>query len=67
MNTKIAYSVHETAELLGVSRAWLYQRWALGDGPPRCRVGSRTLIPADTLASWLEAHAVTAPSVSGVV
>lgn len=50
---KLAYSVLETSRLLGVSRAWLYHRWAIGDGPPRCKVGSRTLVPAENLRQWL--------------
>lgn len=58
MTTKLAYSITEVSHLLGVSRAWLYQRWAAGDGPPRSKIGSRTLIPADTLATWIEQHVV---------
>jgi predicted DNA-binding transcriptional regulator AlpA len=61
---KLAYSVFETTVLLGVSRAWLYQRWALGEGPPRCKVGSRTLIPAQGLSEWL-ARRTEVPSQGG--
>lgn len=53
---RLAYSVAETASLLSVSRAWLYQRWANGDGPPRFKIGSRTLIPAEPLAEWIAAQ-----------
>jgi len=55
---RLTYSVAETASLLSVSRAWLYQLWSKGDGPPRVKIGSRILIPADALACWLEQHAI---------
>ena len=48
--------IGEAARLLGVSRAWLYQRWLNGDGPPKCKVGSRTLIPAAGLSDWLDQY-----------
>jgi excisionase family DNA binding protein len=69
LQMRLAYSVAETAQLLSVSRAWLYQLWAKGDGPPRVKIGSRTLIPADALSAWLEhrsseARTVDKPEVS---
>jgi len=61
MTDRVAYSVKEVARLLGVSRAWLYQCWKRGEGPPRCRVGCRTLIPAQELLEWLDRQSVCAP------
>ena len=58
IDARVAYSVQEAAQMLGVSRAWLYERWANGDGPPRCRVGSRILIPANFIREWLAAQSV---------
>ena len=56
---RLAYSVAEVAVILGVSRAWLYERWSVGDGPPRAKIGSRTLIPAEGLEAWLKCRTVT--------
>lgn len=55
---RLAYSVSEVAAMLGVSRAWIYQQWAEGNGPARRKIGSRTLITAVALDDWLNSRAV---------
>ena len=65
MTSKIAYSVKEAAKLLGVSRAWLYHLWAGGVGPPRYKIGARTLVPVDGLEAWLKRHEVEPQNVRG--
>jgi excisionase family DNA binding protein len=58
MEERIAYSVTEVAHLLSVSRSWLYRLWQEGKGPPRVRVGGRTLILAAALQDWLNSNAL---------
>lgn len=55
--SKLTYSVAETARVLGVSRPTVYR---LIDRPdfPSVRVGSRVLIPCGLLEVWLEERAV---------
>ncbi len=50
---RIAYSINEAAEASGLSRAFIYAEWHAGRGPPRVKVGKRTLIMVDALRSWL--------------
>jgi excisionase family DNA binding protein len=52
---KIALSVSEAAEALGVSRVTLYQYIRRQDFPS-ARIGRRVLIPRDKLKEWLEAQ-----------
>ena len=52
---KIALSVTEAAEALGVSRVTLYQYLKRQDFPA-ARIGRRVLIPRDKLKEWLEAQ-----------
>ena len=48
---KLAYTVKEAAAVLGIGRTTLWQ--AISDGRlVALKVGSRTLIPADTLRQW---------------
>lgn len=55
--SKLTYSVAETARVLGLSRPTVYR---LMDRPdfPSVRVGSRVLIPCGLLREWLEAQAL---------
>ena len=53
---KIALSVTETAEMLGVSRPTVYRLIQRADFPA-FKIGSRTLISRDGLARWVEAQA----------
>jgi predicted DNA-binding transcriptional regulator AlpA len=50
---RIAYSVSEVCELIGVSRAWLYAQWKSGKGPARCKMAGRTLVRGEALRAWL--------------
>lgn len=54
---KQAFSVSEFCASYGVSRGWLYARWTSNDGPPRCRVAGKVLIPRDGADAWLKDHA----------
>lgn len=49
---KLSFSVSEFCALNCISRAFLYQLWAAGNGPERMRVGRRTLISAEAAAAW---------------
>ena len=59
---KLALSVSETANLLGVSRPTVYGLIHRGDFPA-FKVGSRTLISRAGLAAWVEKQ--SAPAVDG--
>ncbi len=50
---KLAYSVMEAAEAIGVSRAAMYNLIHCADFPKKV-VGGRILIPAKALERWLE-------------
>lgn len=50
---KLAYSVMEAAEAIGVSRAAMYNLIHCTDFPKKV-VGGRILIPAKALERWLE-------------
>lgn len=55
-SNKIAISVTEAAELLGVSRPTVYQLIRRADFPS-FKVGSRTLISRSRLEEWVAAQA----------
>jgi len=61
MNERIAYGVSEVAQILGVSRSWLYRLWQAGDGPPRIRIHGRILVSVNDLRSWLDNNAHKEP------
>ena len=46
------YSVPAFCEAHGISRGYLYELWARGDGPRRMKVGRRTLISREAAARW---------------
>jgi predicted DNA-binding transcriptional regulator AlpA len=50
---KVAYSINEAAEVCSLSRAFIYAEWQAGRGPPKVKVGKRTLITDESLRSWL--------------
>lgn len=50
---KVAYSINEAAEACSLSRAFIYAEWQAGRGPPKVKVGKRTLITDESLRSWL--------------
>lgn len=52
---RIALSVTEAAEQLGVSRVTMYTYIKRADFPA-VKLGGRVLIPRDKLKSWLEAQ-----------
>jgi excisionase family DNA binding protein len=53
---KLAYTPHEAAEALGISRNLLYQ--LIGSGQLRSvKAGSRRLIPASAIAEFLSGAA----------
>ena len=53
---KLAYSVPEAAEVLGLGVQAVYNLAHVASFPA-VRVGNRILIPCDSLARWLEAQA----------
>lgn len=57
---KLAFSVAEFAEVLGISRGLAYQLVKSPEGPQVARVGSRILIPKKALENWLNEQAQTA-------
>lgn len=54
---KQAFTISQFCEAYEVSRPWVYARWKVGDGPPRCQVGGKILIPCDGAYAWLQDHA----------
>lgn len=46
-------SVNQFCELVGLSRATVYQLWKRGHGPKRTKIGRRTLISAEQAKAWL--------------
>jgi excisionase family DNA binding protein len=50
---RILLRVHEAAELLGVSRAMLYQMLAAGQTIPVVRIGRCVRIPRAELEAWV--------------
>lgn len=56
---RIAYSVVEAAEMVGLSRSSLYEQIAAGHLRV-VKVGRRTVVPADELRAWLTRLAETA-------
>ncbi|WP_297197481.1 helix-turn-helix domain-containing protein [uncultured Flavonifractor sp.] len=57
---KLAYSVPEAAEVLGVGVQAVYNLAHVA-GFPAVRVGNRILIPCESLARWLEAQVEAQP------
>lgn len=60
-DNRIALSVTEAAEQLGVSRVTVYN-YIKRDDFPAVKLGGRVLIPRDKLKTWLEAQAEGARS-----
>ena len=56
MPEKLAYSLREAAELLGVSKSTLHRAIRAGV-VPHVRIGRRIVIPAKALEDWLSARA----------
>ena len=55
MSEKLALSVTEAAELMGLSRPTVYKLLRRSDFPV-LHVGTRTLIPRTQLLAWIEAQ-----------
>jgi excisionase family DNA binding protein len=53
MNTPIAYSIREAARSLGISRTKMYDLIGRGEIAV-IKVGTRTLIPHDELAAFID-------------
>lgn len=51
---KLAYSIAETAAVLGLSRPSVYNLIHAKDGIPVFKVGTRTLVSAAGLERWIE-------------
>ena len=64
---KAALTVAEFSTSFSISRAALYKQWRAGGGPPRVKVGSRTLIPVATALRWLEEQVTPTKSGNGGV
>lgn len=55
MADRLTYSPTETAQALGVSRPTVYKLMARADFPS-FKVGSRTLVSAEGLRTWVQAQ-----------
>lgn len=56
-HAKLAYSVNEFCDLVGISRRHFYNLQQRNQGPPSIRAGNRVLIPAEGVQAWLRQHA----------
>jgi excisionase family DNA binding protein len=54
----LTYGIRQACQVTGLSRSFLYQQIAAGRLPTR-KVGSRTLIAATDLQSWLDSYKET--------
>ncbi|MCE7999083.1 MAG: helix-turn-helix domain-containing protein [Rhodobiaceae bacterium] len=54
----LTYGIRQACQVTGLSRSFLYQQIAAGRLPTR-KVGSRTLIAAADLQSWLDSYKET--------
>jgi excisionase family DNA binding protein len=54
VDQRLAYSIAEAAQLLGVSRSYLYAEISAGRGPQILKLGRRTLVRRISLEQWLE-------------
>jgi len=61
---RLAYSINEAAEAIGLSRAKLYELIGAGEIGV-CKVGRRTIVPETELTAFLERHRV--PGLTRVV
>lgn len=52
---RLAYGIREVCEATGLGRSFIYKEITEGR-LPTFKVGSRTLIATDDLASWLDAY-----------
>ena len=50
---KLAYSVREFCDAVGISRRWFYVLQSRGEAPPVVRIGRRVLVPRDAAEHWL--------------
>ena len=64
MAERVAISVREAAHRTGLSRSGLYALWSQSQGPPRIKVGKRTLVMIAALDLWLVSQEVS-PNGSG--
>lgn len=55
--SRLAYSVKEAAELLGLSKSRLYEMVQFGE-IPYMRVGGKILLPKKEFEAWLKARVV---------
>ena len=51
-----AWSITTFCKAHSCSRAWLYSLWAVGKGPPKCRVQGKIILPKAGARDWLDAH-----------
>jgi len=54
----IAYTVGQFCKAAQISRSTLYKLWASGEGPPRCELGRKLIIPRDEAINWIQRKAV---------
>lgn len=56
-DTPICFTVAEFCAAARISKTFLYDLWARGNGPPRVKLAGRVLIPKAKAISWLERKA----------
>ena len=59
MGERLAYRVNEAAEMIGISRAKLYELIAAGT-IPAIRIGTSIRVPAEPLREWLTQQTMNA-------
>lgn len=58
--TRLAVSLEEAAELVGISRATFYKLLSAGEAPPTALIGRRRVVPLAGLQAWLDRATVGA-------
>lgn len=59
---KLAFSIAEFCDSHGISRAFLYQLWARGEGPKPAKIGRRAIITTESAARWRDQISPANPS-----
>jgi predicted DNA-binding transcriptional regulator AlpA len=54
LKEKLLLSVPEITSLTGLTRTFIYGKWAEGKGPKRMKAGKRTLVSRNELERWLK-------------
>lgn len=50
---KIAYTISEFCEIVGISRSTLYEAWKNGYGPKDFKIGKKRFISRESALEWI--------------